>query len=126
MATAPQNRTTKISPALASRLADLPRDEVVRVVVLLNVPEPRTSGRRLTAAERAQSLAAARATTEGLWEQLRQVRHVTHAERVDIGGSAALGGVVVEIPARHVETFAAADQVRAVLEDQYLTRPQAT
>jgi hypothetical protein len=126
MSTTPENRTAKISPTLAARLADLPPNEVIRVVVLLDMPGPPPAERRLTATERTQALAAARLTTERLWSELQPTLDTLNAERADTGGVAPFGGLVLDIPAENVETLAAVEQIRAILADQHLTRPQTT
>lgn len=124
MASVPENRTGKISLVLAARLANLAPDDIIRVVVLLNTPTPAQTGRRLTADERARAVAVARETTERLWGELRPLLDTTGATRVDAGGPSPFGGLVLDIPVKGVVRLADASSVRAILDDQLLTRPQ--
>jgi hypothetical protein len=124
MASSPDLANPKLSPALAARLMGLAASEVVRVVLMLDVPSLPTTGRRLTPTERAQALADTRAATTHMLHELRATLDAVGA-RPDGGGLAPLGAVVVDVPAGGVGRLAAADQVRAILGDQPLARPDA-
>ncbi len=113
------DRTGKVSPTLAATLADIPDSASVRILLLLNVPT-RMPSRRLTAQERSQSLAETRAAMSGLLEQLRPTLDAAGARRVDDGGLAPLGAVVVDVPAGGVVRLAQAEQIRLILGDQSL------
>jgi hypothetical protein len=122
MAGRPENPAAKVSPALAALLADLPPTEVVRVVLLLDVPPP-GPGRPITTGNRAKAVADTRAATAHLLDQLRPTLSAVGARQADNGGLAPLGGVVIDVPAGGISRVADADQVRAILPDQRLIRP---
>jgi hypothetical protein len=115
----------KISPALAARLMGLAASEVVRLLLMLDVPGVPSTGRRLTPAERAQALANTRATTARLLQELRTTLDAVGARPADSGGLAPLGAVAVDVPVGGVGQLAAAAQVRAILGDQLLARPES-
>ncbi len=125
MAGSPDLANPKLSPALVARLMGLPASEVVRVVLMLDVPSLLSTGRRLTPTERAQALADTRATTTRMLHELRTTLDAVGARPADGGGLAPLGAVVVDVPAGGVGRLAAADQVRAILGDQPLALPDA-
>ena len=116
------DKPVKVSPALASTLADLPDTAIVRVVLFLNLPTRTFSG-RLTTGERTRALAEARSATSGLLEQLRPTLDAAGASRVDDGGMASLGGVVLDVPVGGVARLAHAEQVRLILGEQPLATP---
>jgi len=113
----------KISPALAARLMGLPAAEVVRLVLILDVPSLPSTGRRLTPGERAKALADTRATTAHLLQELRTTLDTIGARPAEDVGLAPLGAVVVDVPVGGVGKLAEADQIRGILGDQLIARP---
>src|SRR5687768_1611093 len=111
--------SSKISPALRSRLKALNPADRVRAVILLALAAADPTPRRRSRANRRASVAAARALGAEALAAVDKVL-VAHGGSRLAGGANALGYVSVEVPAAAVDALAQSNHVKAILEDQAL------
>jgi len=108
----------KISEALARRLDVLPPDQLVRLIVLLRLPETeprRESSRRESRARPAEVDAVRSAAQSGIVEVERLLK--SHGGSVLTPDLSTLGAVAVETTVRGARALAESEQVRAIVED---------
>ncbi len=116
-------RQTKISPALLAHLARLRPKQRLRAIVVLDTGEagPRPSERRPTPAERQAAIIAIRNRASQALEDIDAILARFGGRRLSDGPS-AVGTIAVESTSAGIAALSDSDYVKAILQDQPITR----
>jgi hypothetical protein len=115
----------KISPEFSARLARLKPQQKIRAMVMLRVDVPgEKPARRLSRTERQAIIDHLRQSSEPALTEIDDI--LTHYSGKRLAASVnTLGIVPVETTAAGIHALAASDQVKAILEDQAVSRLSA-
>jgi|SRR5262245_5308598 len=112
-------KIAKINRKFVTRLTRLARGERVRAIVLLQTYDAGIAFR--ASRDREAAVQAVRRQAEAAFPDIDRVLDEFGGERLSSGAD-ALGGVAVETTAEGIFGLTSLNQVKAVLEDQPLTR----
>ena len=116
----------KISEVFESRLAGMASGTIVRAIVMIQVPPTvKPSGRRMTTAERLAVIDDIKQSAQTAFPAIDKALQPHGGKRLDETAS-AVGSICVEAMSSGIRALAALDRVKAILEDQSVSKPPPT
>lgn len=113
----------KISEVFEARLAGMASGTIVRAIVMIQVPPAaKPSGRRMTTAERMAVIEAVKQSAQTAFPAIDKVLQPRGGKRLSETAS-AIGSIIVEATPFDIRALAALEQVKAILEDQPVSKP---
>ena len=112
------SRPVGISEAFASRLSRLKPRQMMRAIVLVEVPPAeRDRTRRMTRGERQRATDTLREAAQSALVEVDEILEQFHGKRLEETAS-ALGTILVESTAAGIQALAQSPKIKAVMEDQ--------
>jgi hypothetical protein len=107
----------KISPDFANRLENVPAQQAVRALVMLDTGRPAPPAGRRRGAEREAAVAAVRGAADAALPDVDRILSLHHGRRLAAHAD-ALGCVAVEATPEGISALAACEHVKAIFEGQ--------